>query len=413
MNNPAIITYERIYLWALTLVVFFQIVFPKSIPVFILTLFLVVIFGAVKGFLKWNTNSINVLFFVFYLSYLIGAAYTKDPGLAKTYVENKLSFVIFPLLFSFKPQFQFSLRLPSMGLIAGVLLASFLGLFKMISCLSTGSVVHCLPYFSSLHHPSYFSVYILISMALVLYGYNQKWKGFGLFNVVIYSVYGVVISLLSFSLAGILFLAIVIGFYIWLWMKKKYGWKTTISLTTVLILGLILFISFSGFREDFKYTSRSIASYVDSPEEFLKNGNRYLIGNEVRLILWTATGMLIAEHPFGVGTGNVDIYLTEKLQSYGLYDLASYKYNPHNQFLQTFLEIGVVGFLILFLIVLLAVRQAIKNKNWLLLIVVASLAFNCLFESMLQRQSGIVFYSFWICLLYHYSQQRKTFTNIE
>jgi hypothetical protein len=31
--------------------------------------------------------------------------------------------------------------------------------------------------------------------------------------------------------------------------------------------------------------------------------------------------------------------------------------------------------------------------------VVASLVVNSLFESMLQRQSGIVFYAFWMCLL--------------
>lgn len=407
MDGQKKITYEKIYLWSLTLVIFFQTLLPKTVPVFILIVFFTVSFGAVKGYLKWQINSINVLFVAFYLSYLIGTFYTKDPGLAKIYLENKASFFIFPVLFSFKPDFQFSLRLPAIGFISSVLLVSLYGLFKMTNCMSTGSIVDCLPSFSSIHHPSYFSAYILVSIVICLYGYHQRWKGFGLIAVIIYSVYGLFITLLSFSLAGILFLAIVTGWYIWFWMKKKYGWKITVSITAVLLSGLIFFVSFSGFREDFKYTSRSISSYIDSPEAFLKNGNRYLIGNEVRLILWTVTGMIIAEHPLGVGTGNTDIYITEKLQSYGLYDLASYKYNPHNQFLQTFLEVGIVGFVIMFLIILVALRQAIYSKNWLLLVIVMSLVFNSLFESMLQRQSGIVFYAFWICWLYTYSQQRS------
>ena len=215
----------------------------------------------------------------------------------------------------------------------------------------------------------------------------------------------VIFCVLAFSLSGILFLTLLISVLIWLWLKQKYGWKITIGLSAGVLALLVTLIIYSPIKEDIKYTSRSFSLYLDSPEQFVRNGNRYLIGNEVRLILWTATGELIAEHPFGVGTGNVDIYLTEKLQSYGLYDLASYKYNPHNQFLQTFLEVGIVGFLLLLLIILFGIRQALKNKSWLLLIIMVSLVFNCLFESMLQRQSGIVFYSFWICWLSIYSKK--------
>jgi hypothetical protein len=43
----------------------------------------------------------------------------------------------------------------------------------------------------------------------------------------------------------------------------------------------------------------------------------------------------------------------------------------------------------------------------MLLILSASLAFNGLFESMLQRQSGIVFYSFWSVLLVVWSFQNQ------
>lgn len=400
-------TYERIYPSALALIVFFQTVFPKMVPVSIILLLLVVIAGIVKGFLKWNTNFINVLFIGTYIAYFIGSFYTQDPELAKMYLENKLSFVIFPLLFSFKPNFSFSLRIPAISLITGVLLISLWGMYKMASCMYSASLVDCLPYFSDIHHPSYFAAYILFSMIFCLYGYNRKWKGFGLLPVVLFSIFGIIASLLSFSLAGVLFLTIVLSFYIWAWMKKKYGLKIALSLTICLFASLSVFIYSTGFKEDFKYTSRSLSAYIDSPEEFVRNGNRYLIGNEVRLILWTVTGQLIAEHPFGVGTGNTDIYMMKKLQDYGLYDLASYKYNPHNQFLQTFLEIGIFGFLILVSIVTIAIHHAVKTKNWLLFILAAGLVFNCLFESMLQRQSGIVFYTFWMCLLYIHSKQTK------
>jgi hypothetical protein len=47
-----------------------------------------------------------------------------------------------------------------------------------------------------------------------------------------------------------------------------------------------------------------------------------------------------------------------------------------------------------------------KHLNWLLLLLIANLMFNMLFESMLQRQSGIMFYTMGICLLAVFSSFR-------
>ena len=121
--------------------------------------------------------------------------------------------------------------------------------------------------------------------------------------------------------------------------------------------------------------------------------------------MWTVTLEEIALHPLGVGTGNVDAHLSGRLKKYGQLDLAkkdehgAIQYNPHNQFLQTGIEIGVLGLLALLFMVGVTWRIARQHKNYLLMAVVASLVLNSLFESILQRQSGIVFYSFWICLL--------------
>jgi O-antigen ligase len=131
----------------------------------------------------------------------------------------------------------------------------------------------------------------------------------------------------------------------------------------------------------------------------------YKTGNEVRLVMWTVTLEEIAKHPLGVGTGNVDAHLSQRLKQYGQLDLAkqdehdAIQYNPHNQFLQTGLEIGLFGLFVLLFFIVQTWRLARTYKSYLLMAVVASLVVNSLFESMLQRQSGIVFYAFWICLL--------------
>lgn len=121
--------------------------------------------------------------------------------------------------------------------------------------------------------------------------------------------------------------------------------------------------------------------------------------HELAVRLKAASYHTFCAHPFGVGTGNVDEYLSKELVKLKQKELIHHNYNPHNQFLQTAVEIGFFGLLVLFSIVFFGLYYGFKYRNWLLIIIIGSLFFNCLFESMLQRQSGIVFYCFWICLL--------------
>ena len=122
-------------------------------------------------------------------------------------------------------------------------------------------------------------------------------------------------------------------------------------------------------------------------------------GNEARLVIWTVAFDIFMDHPMGVGLGNLEEMMHQRLIYLGLNEQADLNYNPHNQFLQIAAELGVIGLGLFLLIVAYGFYWSITTKNWLLLLVISNLFINCLFESMLQRQSGIVFYCFWICLL--------------
>ena len=92
-------------------------------------------------------------------------------------------------------------------------------------------------------------------------------------------------------------------------------------------------------------------------------------------------------------------YATRIMPDLTCFELADKELNPHNQFLQTGVEIGIIGLLLLVALIFVGTSIARTNRSGLLLLVISALAFNSLFESMLQRQSGIVFFTFWICLL--------------
>ncbi|HNR86161.1 MAG TPA: hypothetical protein PKN38_06085, partial [Taishania sp.] len=63
----------------------------------------------------------------------------------------------------------------------------------------------------------------------------------------------------------------------------------------------------------------------------------------------------------------------------------------------------VLGLLCLIGIIVYLMYIGIQQKNYLIILVALSLAFNCLFESMLQRQSGIFFYPFLFFILEWFS----------
>jgi hypothetical protein len=69
--------------------------------------------------------------------------------------------------------------------------------------------------------------------------------------------------------------------------------------------------------------------------------------------------------------------------------------------------VGVFGFTLLLAWIIGALVIAHKEKNLLFLSVGYVFILNCIFESMLQRQSGIVFFTFWIVLLTMFSGQSK------
>lgn len=82
-----------------------------------------------------------------------------------------------------------------------------------------------------------------------------------------------------------------------------------------------------------------------------------------------------------------------------------YELNAHNQYYDTIMDIGLIGLVLLLGFFVVPIYLWIKNKNFdiamfsLLFIV----AFNCLFESVFERQMGIVFFAFFYLLLSHYA----------
>jgi O-antigen ligase len=169
-------------------------------------------------------------------------------------------------------------------------------------------------------------------------------------------------------------------------------------LSPLLIFAFVRFTP--GVKEQLDVSILYINEYLEDPKEFVKNKQTYVGGNETRLIVWTGAYESIKDQPLGYGTGALKPILSKKLIELGQPNMADKNYDPHNQYFSTTIELGLLGLLILLSALLIPLFVGLKRRSGLLILLAVNLLFNSAFESMLQRQSGIVFYMFWFCLLF-------------
>jgi len=403
-------TYAEWFSLVMGAMICIQLVIPKTIAIAFIVILALVIAGIVKKELIFKLNSFMVCFVLLYAAYAIGCFFTHHWNWASHYLESKLSFVFFPILFSFRLKQSFSLRPVTLGLIAANVILVIIGLktgLAYYSLTHDAKEAFTSVYFSPVHHPTYLAAFNLFTLAACWYGHFQRWKGFNRITVVVFTLFSIVVHVLCLSLAGLLLLTIVAGVFILYMVAKRFGrWAAAGMIAGVPIVLVVLFLSIPTIGGEVKDLGNAVSHYAESPNRFVFEKTGYRSGGEVRLIMWTVSTMEFMQHPMGVGTGNVDEYLGYRLYKSNQQEMVPKEYNPHNQYLQTAVEIGVFGLLILLSILVSGFRFARKHKNWLLLICLAALVFNCLFESMLQRNSGIVFFTWIPCLLIVYSNSK-------
>jgi len=74
------------------------------------------------------------------------------------------------------------------------------------------------------------------------------------------------------------------------------------------------------------------------------------------------------------------------------------KYNFHNQYIQIFAELGVFGFIVLLILLVINLKNAIKTKHFVHFSFAVLMISLFLTESFLSRQRGIVFFTLLFCL---------------
>lgn len=358
--------------------------------------------------IKENKFRQYILFFsTIYLIYLAGAIYSEDQYYTYSDLQTMLSLLIFPLLFATiderilthqKNKILFYYIIGCAAITAVLLTRSFSNFLESASMdeFFYGKL-------SWYHHASYLAMFLVFAIGILfyqIYRTNQKQsKKYQILSILLIIYFSFFVLLLS-SKAGILsLLTLFICHIAYLVYSKKY----IISISILLIYALTLWGS-STFLS-VTINRLTIAQQAIEQEDVDNNSTE---STTERLLIYQSALSVIKENVlFGVGTGDANNALIQTYKNNGYTGAFNSKLNAHNQYLQTFIAIGLIGFLVLIAMLIIPFFQALKQRATLYLLLLFLISFNLLFESMFERQAGVVFYSFFNGLFFFYMYNEK------
>jgi len=238
----------------------------------------------------------------------------------------------------------------------------------------------------------YYSFAIFIALYQILTG--KKWRYLWLFGFVLLLISLVLLSSRAYIMAFI----IVFSISVVKWAKtnviSRSGWVKILFASSMFIGALFLIP---------KTNSRINDGIVELQKLLGSDTHKQ---TNTRVYLWKYGARLIAEKPLlGYGVGDAKSELNRALKDCdaefwnGERNVPIYEknHNFHNQYLQTWAEVGVLGFLLL---IFLMIRPFfLKDQHPLFLIFLGLTIIGFITESMLERQAGVVFIAFMYPLL--------------
>jgi len=344
----------------------------------------------------------------FWLYHVIGMGWSSNAAFGWSDIGMKASFIAVPIIaaigrFSIQPRlFAQSIGFLFSGVVVGLVI------YAAWKSWYYPEDNHWAYFFESEYstfiHRSYWATYTALASAWMVYAllFNKSnvklWLGIG-WAILSISTF------LTISKAGIIIWMILMAVVFVHFVLVKKWWK-------IAILGGIGIVLFCGFM---LFSSSKIASRFQEVPKAITSvktvGNPSVESNTARIIMWSTSTKVIGENwLLGAGTGDVKDVLITKNTELGNTGAAERQLNSHNQFLNTWVQLGVVGFMLLVTLFVHTFRNAMRVKSPYGILFVVAMVLTMCFESFVETQAGIV--PFCLLLLFvNYRVEKKSITS--
>lgn len=379
---------------------------PKFVPLVIILLGLTIVIKAIT--IKKTGQPIKLSFrpqdllVIFFLLYLIGMTYSSNQHFGWKDIEAKLSFIIFPILFSLirYKNFKIGIQFILLFYVVGCFMSSILNIYEGLSCYISTNKTTCFVSSSFTYnlHVNHISIYYGSAILSLIYLRIPKW----LKTILVIWFLLFVIAFLSLGA----YIALFVGFVFFVVLERKRIKHFSKKLFALAVLSSIIgFVFYSEVSNNYEQMYKDI----NSKEELYERANTYSESLLTRLVVWDVASTELMKHPFGVGTGDVKDRLIAHYKEAGLTKMERQKLNPHNQYLQTGVSIGFLGLFTLLSIFIFTIKRSLRKSNPVLVVFAIVIMINMIFESFLEIQAGIVFTVLFLYLFDLFGIQNKQF----
>ncbi len=331
--------------------------------------------------------------------YLLSLLWTENMVTGWGEVGQLVWFLVIPFAFACTDFREISIKCLRIILWLNVLLLSalFVVLLMRMIVQASLSAEHSFLWFMMnqdfyyIHH-GYMALYILAALAFLYDGMKHLNKA-NPSRIVLWGLCFVCLVLFLLcinSRAGLLCLVVLL-FLCWLhqtFVRRKYRFAI-ISLIALSLMVVVVHFSLPQHFRRLSGTVEQVANGDASDDRFAIMGNAWKVIQDN--VVW------------GVGAGD---RMDELMPYYGSMEDT---YCPHNQFLDTWMATGILGLLALLTMLFYPMIVAWRKKQLFPLLFLIMLALSLMFESMLERQMGVVF----VAVMYVYCAMILQITDFE
>lgn len=351
-------------------------------------------------------DAVLISFVTFFLYHLVALSWSDFKQDASHSIEVKMSFLILPFLFStenyLNPKSKKQLLIAfCISCLLSFIYCLFYSVYHFHSFGISG-ILNRMNISQGIMHPGYYSNYFVLGIVFsafeLIQNKNNPLKWFYVFIITIFSI----ILALLVSKTALIFIFIFVIFV--LWKLSDFIKNNILRLTSFIGLCLIFGFIFS-FAPPIK--SRIIETLRESKVE-IANPN-FSNSTIARRAAWNLEWQLIKSNPIiGYGTGASNPLLINKFKEKRYADLIKYNMHTHNQFFHTWIDLGLIGIILLGCILVFSFIQFFKHKETIGMWFTVLVLINILTDDMLEIQAGTVFFVFFLLILIYQNKKKYT-----
>lgn len=346
-------------------------------------------------------NNQFLLMISFFALTCVSAALSTNTHEALNAIEVKLTCLLFPYcFFCFHWPIQVIKRM-IVSFVSGCFFACLYLIVRACIYALNGDNDHFFyNNFSDLLHPSYFSMYLMLAIIFVMSFYHKWFAGH---KPVLYSSYFFILVFatcifLCSSKMGI------ISFFVCLPLLFAKRFLQSFNLKRIGLFlaagALLILITSTVFPGAFSRLGSVRSLNVENIDKTASESTA------VRILIWQQCIAIVElNFLFGTGVGDANDELYKAYDANGLTGALNHHLNAHNQYFQTFIGLGVFGFIVVAMLTLGQLVFSIQRKGFLLFLFSLLLCLNFLVESMLQTVAGVLFFALFYSLITSVKEQ--------